>query len=158
VNLTLLSIGKLKKSEPEQAMSLDYLERAQIIGRNFGISPIALQEVDTKNAPPNPINEAQLFLGQIPKSACVVVLDETGLNIDSMGFSQKIANLRDTGTKNLFFLLGGADGHGQEIKNRADLLISFGKLTWPHKLCRVMAAEQIYRAISIIARTPYHRE
>lgn len=158
MNITLSAIGKFKKSEPEQEMTLDYLARAQVIGRNLGLSPIVLHEIDTKNAAPNPINEAQLFLDLIPSNAFLIALDETGQNLGSVELSEKIAAKRDIGTKSLFFALGGADGHGAMLKNRADFCLSFGKLTWPHKLCRVMAAEQIYRAVSIIAGTPYHRE
>ncbi|MEK7661288.1 MAG: 23S rRNA (pseudouridine(1915)-N(3))-methyltransferase RlmH [Pseudomonadota bacterium] len=158
MDITLATIGKFKKTEPEQEMALDYLERAQVIGRNLGLNPIRLHEIDTKNAAPNPDKEAQIFLDNIPKNAFLIVLDENGQNLGSIELSQKIASLRDIGTKTLFFALGGADGHGLALKNRADFQLSFGKLTWPHKLCRVMAAEQIYRAVSIIAGTPYHRE
>lgn len=156
--IELCAIGKFKASEPEQKMAIDYLERANNIGRNIALSPVRLHEIDARTTAPNPEKEAQLFMDYIPASAFVIVLDETGENLRSMELSERITKLRDNGTKQLVFAIGGADGHGKIFKNRANLLISFGKLTWPHKLCRTMAAEQIYRALSITANLPYHRD
>lgn len=158
MNISLAAIGKFKKTEALQDLALDYLERAQVTGRNLGFGNIKLLEFEIKNSAPNPDKEAEIFLANIPQNAFLIILDERGQNIGSGELAKKIEQNRDNGTKEIIFAIGGADGHGQAIKNRANLLLSFGKLTWPHKLCRAMAAEQIYRAISIIAGTPYHRE
>lgn len=88
----------------------------------------------------------------------VVALDERGKNLDSMAFAEKLGNWRDSGIRNAAFVIGGADGFDDRLKNRADILVSFGKLTWPHQLVRVMLVEQIYRAQQILAGHPYHRE
>lgn len=88
----------------------------------------------------------------------VVALDERGKNLDSMAFAEKLGNWRDGGIRDAAFVIGGADGFDDRLKNRADILVSFGKLTWPHQLVRVMLVEQIYRAQQILAGHPYHRE
>ncbi len=88
----------------------------------------------------------------------VIALDERGKNLDSMAFAAKLGDWRDGGIRDTAFVIGGADGFDERLKNRADMLVSFGKLTWPHQLVRVMLVEQIYRAQQILAGHPYHRE
>jgi len=75
-----------------------------------------------------------------------------------MELAQKLENWRDSGKREARFLIGGADGHAAEQRVSADLLLSFGKATWPHLLARAMLAEQLFRATSILANHPYHRE
>lgn len=156
--IELCAIGKLKKAEPEQAMALDYLERAQTIGRKVGVSPVKLSEIDCKTKDPNPNLEAAAINERISNSDFLILLDENGENIGSRELANRIEKLKDAGTKRIIFAIGGADGHGDQIKARANLLLCFGKTTWPHKLCRTMAAEQIYRTLGIITNSPYHRD
>jgi len=87
-----------------------------------------------------------------------VVLDERGKNLSSRDFAAKIGAWRDDGVAEIVFVIGGADGHDDAVRNRADLLLSLGALTWPHQLVRVLLAEQIYRAQQILAGHPYHRD
>ena len=87
-----------------------------------------------------------------------VALDETGTQIGSTDFATKIEGWRDSGTRECRFLIGAADGLSDEERASATLLLSFGKATWPHMLVRAMLVEQLYRATSIIAGHPYHRE
>ena len=99
--------------------------------------------------------------GQLPESAAntiTVVLDERGKALSSMEFAKKLAGWRDTGRREVRFLIGAADGHDEASKREADLLLSFGPATWPHMLARAMLAEQLFRATSILANHPYHRE
>lgn len=87
-----------------------------------------------------------------------VALDECGRPLSSRAFADTLQGWRDEGTREARFLIGAADGLGDEVRDRADLTISFGAATWPHLLARAMLAEQLFRATSIIARHPYHRE
>lgn len=153
----LCAIGKLKSAEPEQAMALDYIGRAQTIGRQISIS-CCITEIDCKTKEPNPKLEAIAFMDRISQGDFIIVLDEKGESLTSRQIASRIEKLRDTGTKKIVFAIGGADGHGEDFKARANLMLSFGKSTWPHKLCRAMAAEQIYRALGIITNSPYHRD
>lgn len=99
--------------------------------------------------------------GHLPDAtpnAVTVVLDERGKPLNSMEFARKLEGWRDTGRRETRFLIGAADGHEGEMRDRADLLLSFGPATWPHLLVRAMLAEQLFRATSILANHPYHRE
>lgn len=152
-----MAIGKYKKGEAEQDLCLDYISRANVIGRNLGITPVCLDELDTKLTNPNPKKESALILDNISNGTFLICLDEKGKDIGSVELAKKFESLRDSGTKEIVFTIGGADGHDETLRKRANLLLAFGKMTWPHKLVRAMAAEQIYRSVSIIAKTPYHR-
>lgn len=88
----------------------------------------------------------------------IVVLDEEGQQLTSMQLAQMLKRWRDEGVREARFLIGGADGHDAALRATADLLLGFGNATWPHLLARSMLAEQLWRAISIIAGHPYHRE
>jgi 23S rRNA (pseudouridine1915-N3)-methyltransferase len=99
--------------------------------------------------------------GNIPDAAAsgvTIVLDERGKPLSSMEFAKKLEGWRDSGRREARFLIGAADGHGPAVKEQADLLLSFGPATWPHMLVRAMLAEQLFRATSILANHPYHRE
>ena len=91
-------------------------------------------------------------------NAVSVVLDERGKALSSMEFAKKLEGWRDTGRREARFLIGAADGHDEELRESADMLMSFGPATWPHLLVRAMLAEQLFRATSILANHPYHRE
>ena len=88
----------------------------------------------------------------------IVVLDEAGTALSSRDFAAQLGRWREDGAREACFLIGGADGHDAQTRDSADLLLSFGKLTWPHMLARVMLAEQLYRALSILGNHPYHRD
>ena len=97
------------------------------------------------------------MLALLASGAKVVALDERGASISSEKFAQVISKARDEGAPALAVLIGGPDGLDEALRARADLTIAFGAMTWPHQLVRVMAAEQIYRAATILAGHPYHR-
>ncbi len=94
----------------------------------------------------------------IAAGTVIVAMDETGEQLTSSAFAKKVEHWRDTGTRELRFLIGAADGLTTEERASASLFIAFGKATWPHMLARAMLVEQLYRATSIIAGHPYHRE
>lgn len=99
--------------------------------------------------------------GNVPDAAAsniTVVLDERGKPLSSMEFAKKLENWRDIGKREVRFLIGAADGHSANLREDSDLLLSFGPATWPHMLARAMLAEQLFRATSILANHPYHRE
>ena len=110
---------------------------------------------------PTKITELPESGGKVPVAAdnsVTVILDEKGEQLGSSAFAKKLEIWRDQGKREARFLIGGADGFGDEERASADLLIAFGKATWPHLMARAMLAEQLWRATSILANHPYHRE
>ena len=122
--------------------------------------PLALKEVEVKKrAPPGELKrlEADLLLAAIPNAAMIVALDERGTALSSERFAERLGSWRDGGVSDVAFLIGGADGHGEAVGQRADLMLALGPMTWPHLMVRAMLAEQLYRAQQILAGHPYHR-
>ena len=95
---------------------------------------------------------------ELPAGSVSIVLDERGQAMSSVGLASRLEAWRDDGKREARFLIGAADGHDEALRNDADLLLSFGPATWPHLLVRAMMAEQLFRATSILANHPYHRE
>ena len=93
-----------------------------------------------------------------PANSVTIVLDERGEALPSTALAKKLESWRDGGRREARFLIGAADGHDPALRDRADLLLSFGAATWPHLLVRAMLAEQLYRATAILANHPYHRD
>lgn len=101
--------------------------------------------------------EGEALLAAVPHGARIVALDERGRSETSEAFASRLGRWRDDGVRTIGFIIGGADGLDESVRRKADLVMSFGALTWPHMLVRAMLAEQIYRAQSILAGHPYHR-
>lgn len=123
--------------------------------------PLTLREVELKRIlPPDQSREeeARLLLDTIGEKATLIALDERGAEWSSADFAKRIGGWRDDGVPEIAFAIGGANGHGQTLLSRASATIAFGRMTWPHRLARVMLIEQIYRAQQILAGHPYHRE
>lgn len=158
MKITLAAIGKFRNSEPEQALALDYIKRAEVSGRPLGINSVKLQEYEIKTKDNVKVRESNLLRDNIGNDCFLIVLDERGQNISSRQLAGIFEKQIQNGTKEIIFAIGGADGHDEDMRKKGDLLLSFSKLTWPHKLCRIMASEQIYRAVSIMANSPYHRD
>ena len=159
MRLQICAVGRLRAG-PEKQLLDDYLARLGAAGRPIGFTATKLSEVEEKKRLEGPAlmaREAELLLAHVPAGARVVALDERGKNEGSEAFAARLAAWRDESTPEAVFLIGGADGLAPEIRERADHLMSFGKMTWPHMLARVMLAEQLYRAITILAGHPYHR-
>ncbi len=155
MRIVVAAVGRLKPG-PEMALVDDYLDRAGQAGRRLGLGPFAVTEIDERKARDATTQSARL-LEAIPPGAHAVALDERGEALASDAFARLLAGLRDGGTPACAFLIGGADGHDEAVRARADRLLSLGPMVWPHMLARVMLAEQLYRAASILAGTPYHR-
>ena len=122
--------------------------------------PFAVREVEEKRACPPAERirrEGELLLAQCPNAARRVALDERGKSLSSEQFAAMLGEWRDSGVSETVFLIGGADGHSNAVRDVAHHLLSFGTMTWPHMLVRAMLAEQIYRAQCILGNHPYHR-
>jgi len=153
MRLTFLVVGKMK-SGPERDLVDEYIKRAQPVARSLGFRGIEEVEVASGGGLDA---EAARILDKIPGGARILRLDEFGPAMGSVDFSQKLANWRDQGTPDLVFLIGGAEGYGEVVRKAAPDTLAFGPQTWPHRFVRAMLAEQVYRAMSILAGTPYHK-
>jgi len=115
--------------------------------------PVTMTEIEAKSQ----ADEIKKLQEKIRPDAFVFALDERGKSLSSPDFSKKIQDLMDQGRPSIQFIIGGADGLNEDIRKRADYLLSFGVQTWPHMMVRAMLMEQIYRARQIVAGHPYHR-
>ena len=148
-------MGRLRAG-PEKTLVDDYLTRFDRTGRGLSLGPVSVLEVDDRKGG-GMAGEAALLRRAIPEGAVICALDERGTVETSPKFAQRIAGWRDAGRTDLAFVIGGADGIEPALRAEADHLLSFGKMVWPHMLVRVMLAEQLYRAASILSGGPYHR-
>ncbi len=151
----VLAVGRLRAG-PEKTLIDDYLTRFDRAGRALGLGPARVVEVeDRRNG--GMVAEAALLRKAMPGGAMLAVLDERGWQMASPDFAGRMAGWRDDGCRDLCLAIGGADGIDPGLRAEADLALSFGKMVWPHMLVRVMLAEQLYRAATILAGGPYHR-
>jgi 23S rRNA (pseudouridine1915-N3)-methyltransferase len=151
LRLTLACIGRAGRG-PERDLYDHYAGRIRW--------PLILRELEEKKKlPPAEMTrrEGELLLGAVPDKAVLVALDRRGKVLDSEAFAKRLERWRDDGVADLAFLIGGADGHGEALLQKASLVLSFGAMTWPHLLARALLAEQIYRAQQLLAGHPYHR-
>ena len=154
MKITILAISKLGRAQ-EAALARDYAERATASGRSLSLGPVEIVELESRK--PGKAAEGELLLQHL-EDAHVVACDEHGKAHPSRAFAARIARLRDDGVRRLVFVIGGADGLAPEVLARADETLAFGVQTWPHALVRAMLAEQVYRAVTILAGSPYHRD
>ena len=143
---TIIAIGKCRKNSPEKQLIDEYIKRSGW--------EVTIKEHDNASQE----EEAKFLLSSIPAGAKAVVLDERGENMKSLELAAKAEKWMLDGCSEICFLIGGADGHLPSTRERADLLLSFGRLTLPHMLMRAVLAGQIYRIQTIINHHPYHRE
>jgi 23S rRNA (pseudouridine1915-N3)-methyltransferase len=154
MRISLICVGRLG-SAPEAALARAYAERASAAGRALGLAPVEIVEVEGRKG--GKAAEAEAILSRID-GARLIACDERGKSFGSRDFAARLASLRDDGVRQLAFAVGGADGLDGSVRDAAADVISFGPATWPHALARVMLAEQVYRAVSILAGAPYHRD
>ncbi len=155
MRVSLCVVGRLRAG-PERELLDDYLTRFDRTGRALGLGPARVIEVEDKKGG-GMAAEGKLLRAALPKGALLVTLDERGKLLTSPEFSRKLGDWRDGGRQDVAFVIGGADGIAPDLRTDADFSLSFGKMVWPHMLVRVMLAEQLYRAASIQANSPYHR-
>ncbi|MBV5264722.1 23S rRNA (pseudouridine(1915)-N(3))-methyltransferase RlmH [Pinisolibacter aquiterrae] len=158
MRVTIAAVGRMKAG-PERELLDRYLDRAAKQGRVLGVTRVEVREIPESRAAraeDRKAEEAEALLAGVADTAWVIVLDETGTTRTSQAFADDLA-ARLAEARDWAILIGGADGHGPAVLARADLRLAFGAMTWPHQIVRILAAEQIYRATTILAGHPYHR-
>ncbi|HET9902724.1 MAG TPA: 23S rRNA (pseudouridine(1915)-N(3))-methyltransferase RlmH [Xanthobacteraceae bacterium] len=159
MRLTVVAIGRLKHG-PERQLGERFRERAEKSGRALGFRAVEVVEVDesrSRDAGRRMIEESVAVAHLLPDRAALVILDERGDALASAAFAGRLGRWRDEGRSDAVFVIGGPDGLAESLRDRADLRLAFGAMTWPHQLVRIMLLEQIYRAMTILSGHPYHR-
>lgn len=159
MRIAISAIGKLKDAE-ERAIVERYAHRLTGAGKPLGLGPVDVREYPesrASDASERKRDEATRLLRDISSGDTAVVLEPTGKSLTSEAFAAFLRTTRDDGAKSCVFLIGGPDGHGEAVLNAASLKLSLGALTLPHGLARVVLAEQLYRAATILSGHPYHR-
>ncbi|MHA6689054.1 23S rRNA (pseudouridine(1915)-N(3))-methyltransferase RlmH [Devosia sp. A449] len=158
MRLTIAAVGRMKAG-PEREMISRYLDRAVGGGKSLaltGFDIIELTESRASSSASRKADEAKALRAALP-DGIVVALDERGKAIGSEALAKQIGRWRDDGRPAVSFVIGGADGLEPDFVAKADLVLSFSPLTWPHQLVRIMLAEQLYRTTTILSGHPYHR-
>jgi 23S rRNA (pseudouridine1915-N3)-methyltransferase len=159
MRLSIVAVGRLKDG-PERELYLKYAKRIDDAGRAVALGPLTLSEIPEarqSSAAQRKTDEAQRLIDQASGADLLVLLDVAGKSFTSETFARWIAGRRDDGHRTIAFLIGGPDGHGESALARANLKMSLGPLTMPHGLARIVLAEQLYRAATILSGHPYHR-
>ena len=159
MKLVLAAVGRLKAG-PERELFDRYSKRASALASAAGLTSVTFREID--EGKPRDLDERRAAecraLTEIAgKGAWICALDERGAAITSAAWAQEIARARDAGQGTYAVAIGGPDGFDPEFRRAARTSVAFGALTWPHQLVRVLAAEQIYRCLTILTGHPYHR-
>lgn len=159
MRLTILAVGHSRGTQ-EGVLADDFIERASKLGRNMGFPSVVVEEVTVSKARDvraRMAEEGEKLAGRVPQGAHVVLLDARGKGMTSEDFAEMLGALRDAGTKDLALVIGGPDGLAPLPGIKSGRSLAFGPQTWPHMLVRAMLAEQVYRALTILAGHPYHR-
>lgn len=159
MRIGLFAVGRLKAG-PEKDLAARYLDRFAKSGPAIGLELGKLAEVAesrASNAETRKREEAGLLEKSLPADAVLVLLDERGKAMGSEDFADLIGRWRDGGKRDVMIAIGGADGLDPGLHGRADAVLCLGKMTWPHQLVRILIAEQLYRATTILSGHPYHR-
>ena len=159
MRLIVAAVGRLK-DEPEREMSERYQKRFNAAGRSLGLGPLEIIELVEARAAfveARKTDEAQRLLKAVSAATLKIALDEGGRHYASDTFAKLLRKQADSGVKGCAFLIGGPDGHGQQVLKAADFKLSLSAMTMPHGLARVVLLEQLYRAAMILSGHPYHR-
>jgi 23S rRNA (pseudouridine1915-N3)-methyltransferase len=160
MRLLIAAIGRLKQG-PERELAARYRKRAEAAGRPLGLRAIEIIEIRESrahDAERRRVEESIALANVIPEGAIVVVLDQRGESLDSPALAALLREWRSQDRAAVAFIIGGADGLTPSLAERAKLRLAFGAATWPHQLVRIMLLEQLYRAGTILAGHPYHRD
>jgi 23S rRNA (pseudouridine1915-N3)-methyltransferase len=158
MRLLLVSVGRTKAG-PERDLVERYLERAAAAGRGLGLS-VEHREIDESRArrpQDRKREEAKAIRALLGTAGRRIACDESGKNLTSAEFAADLGRSRDQSVAFVGLIVGGPDGLDPDLRAEANLVLAFGAMTWPRQLVRIMAAEQIYRALTILAGHPYHR-
>jgi 23S rRNA (pseudouridine1915-N3)-methyltransferase len=159
MRLSIIAVGRLKDG-PERELYLKYAKRIDDAGRGVALGPLVLSELPEArqaSAAQRRADEAGRLLQSAEGADFAVLLDEGGKTCGSEAFARFLAARRDEGRRTAAFLIGGPDGHGDAARERANHALSLGPMTLPHGLARIVLAEQLYRAATILSGHPYHR-
>ena len=159
MRIAILATG-LARGTPQNALVEEYLTRARGIGHSLGIRSLTVEEVAVsrlRESHARIAEEGEKLARRIPSGAHVIALDARGKGMTSEAFAEMLGAMRDAGARDLVFLIGGPDGLDPGPSVKTGRRLAFGPQTWPHLLVRAMLAEQIYRALTILANHPYHR-
>jgi 23S rRNA (pseudouridine1915-N3)-methyltransferase len=160
MRIQIFAVGRMK-SGPERELAARYLDRFAKVAPPLGLEFGGVSEVPesrARDAEQRKREEAGKLSESLSAGTTLILLDERGKSLSSPDFAATIAKHRDSGARAMTFAIGGADGHAEESRQRAHLVISFGAMTFPHQIMRILIAEQLYRAATIISGHPYHRE
>ncbi|WP_291205312.1 23S rRNA (pseudouridine(1915)-N(3))-methyltransferase RlmH [Hyphomonas sp.] len=153
MRLQIVGVGRLKDG-PERSLTDDYLGRGLPLARQLGFRGPEEHEVASGGSLEA---EGARLIARLPDGARCLRLDESGENLTSAELARRLAAWRDEGLRDAVFLIGGAEGFSAEVRRSVPKTLAFGAQTWPHRLVRAMLAEQLYRALTILAGTPYHK-
>lgn len=159
MQIGLFAVGRLKTG-PEKELASRYLDRFAKAGPAVSLELSRVTEVNESraaSAETRKREEAGLLDKSLPDGAVLILLDERGKALDSPAFASLIGKFRDQGKREMMIAIGGADGLDPALYERADAVINLGSMTWPHQLVRILIAEQLYRAVTILSGHPYHR-
>ena len=159
MHIGIIAVGRMKPG-PERELVTRYLDRASATGKQHALTGFTVSELPESRAgiaKARKADEAKAISSAIPDGAISIALDEHAKSQSSVGFSSLLANWRDDGRPAIRFIIGGADGLDHSLIAQADLNLAFSTFTWPHQLVRIMLAEQLYRATTILSGHPYHR-
>jgi 23S rRNA (pseudouridine1915-N3)-methyltransferase len=159
MRVTLIAVGRLKAG-PERQLAERYGERFGQLARSLGLEGPRLvepPESPARQAAARMAQEARAIAAEIPPASLVLLFDERGKPATSESFAGQIGAARDAGRRDLCLVIGGADGLDPGLRNQGASVLSFGGMTLPHQLVRVLVLEQLYRAATILSGHPYHR-
>jgi 23S rRNA (pseudouridine1915-N3)-methyltransferase len=159
MRILIAAVGRLKQG-PERELAERYRKRAADFGRKIGLQAFDIIEIRESRADSverRMVEESIAIANVVPERAITVILDERGSTMNSAAFAGRLQDWRGAERAALAFIIGGADGLAPSLRDKADLALAFGPLTWPHQLARIMLLEQLYRAVTILGGHPYHR-
>lgn len=160
MQIVVAAVGRLKAG-PEREIAGRYLDRAAKAGPRVGLTGFQVREIPEgrgASVASRRTEERSALTGVLPAGSVTVILDERGAALGSRDFADFLARERDGGRTAAAIVIGGPDGHDPAMRADAALVLSFGAMTWPHQLVRVMLAEQLYRAVTLLSGHPYHRD
>lgn len=160
MRIVIAAVGRLKDG-PERDLLARYVDRIGAAGRGIALGPLDIREIPEgrgQTVDQRRRDEGERLLDKVRDTAVRVALDKRGKGVSSLEFAHWLRDLRDSGEPAIAFLIGGPDGHGDAVRSVSRRTISFGSMTLPHGLARIVLAEQIYRTATIVSGHPYHRE
>jgi len=159
MRIALHAVGRMKAG-PEKELADRYFQRLAQAGPSVALEFAGVTELPesrARSASARKSEEAERLRALLMPGTALVLLDEGGRQFGSEDFAARLAAFRDAGQRAVLFAIGGADGHDATLRDAASLVLSLGSMTWPHQFARIMLAEQLYRAATILAGHPYHR-